>query len=105
LDRGRLLLSVAEDQWFDRKSGRVSSRDLANTLIGLANAEGGLIAIWLHRRGVVEDPFDGVGELVRIAGRSRPSVLRALEALRDAGVGEWVGKSRKDPRAYWRLPT
>ena len=44
------------------------------------------------------------GELVRVARRSRPVVLRDLEILRDAGVVEWVGKSKKDPRAYWRLP-
>lgn len=45
------------------------------------------------------------GELVRVAGRSRPSVLRDLDLLRQAGVVDWVGNSKKDPRAYWRLPT
>ena len=44
------------------------------------------------------------GELVRVSRRSRPIVLRDLEILRDAGVVDWVGKSKKDPRAYWRLP-
>lgn len=44
------------------------------------------------------------GELVRLAGRSRPAVLRDLDELRQAGVIEWHGKSKKDPRAYWELP-
>lgn len=42
------LLATSEDQWFDRKSGRVSPRDLAKTIIAMANADGGLIAIGLH---------------------------------------------------------
>jgi ATP-dependent DNA helicase RecG len=42
-------LSVApEDQWFDRKSFRVSPRELANVEIGLANADGGIIAVGIH---------------------------------------------------------
>lgn len=34
---------------------------------------------------------------------SRPSALRRLHALEGAGMIEWVGQSKKDPRAYWRL--
>jgi hypothetical protein len=37
--RGPALLALPEDQWFDRKSSRVSAQELANTLIGFANAE------------------------------------------------------------------
>lgn len=44
---GRALLSLPEDQWFDRKSARIAPKGLANTLIGFANAEGGVIAIGL----------------------------------------------------------
>lgn len=44
------------------------------------------------------------GELVRLARRSRPAVLRDLDELRQAGVIEWHGRSKKDPRAYWSLP-
>lgn len=42
------LLGAPEDQWFDRKSGRVAPRDLAKTIIAMANADGGLIAIGFH---------------------------------------------------------
>lgn len=50
---GPALLEAPEDQWFDRKSARLAARELGNTLIAMANAEGGLIAIGLHN-GVVE---------------------------------------------------
>lgn len=44
------------------------------------------------------------GDLVALVGRSRPAVLRDLDVLRRAGVVEWHGTSKKDPRAYWQLP-
>lgn len=46
--RGVALLPVSEDQWFDRKSARVGSRQLAETLVGFANAEGGTVVVGLH---------------------------------------------------------
>jgi ATP-dependent DNA helicase RecG len=45
---GPALLALREDQWYDRKSARVQAKDLANAIIGLANAEGGTIVIGLH---------------------------------------------------------
>jgi len=45
----------------------------------------------------------GTGEIVDATGRSRPWVLEQLRRLDDAGIAEWVGKSPRDPRAYWRL--
>lgn len=48
------LIEIAEDQWFDRKSARVQARDLADAILGMANAEGGTIVIGL-RDGLVED--------------------------------------------------
>ena len=44
------------------------------------------------------------GEIAEILGMSRPPAIRRLAALEKAGVVEWVGKSPRDPRAYWRLP-
>ena len=43
------------------------------------------------------------GEVAAMLGRSRPYALGVLESLRTAGVIRWVGKSHKDPRAYWEL--
>lgn len=44
------------------------------------------------------------GEIAEILRMSRPPVLRRLAELEKAGIIEWVGKSARDPRAYWRLP-
>ncbi|MGH8885423.1 MAG: ATP-binding protein [Egibacteraceae bacterium] len=43
------------------------------------------------------------GELVEASGRSRPVVIRQLQALQEAGIIDWAGHSKKDPRAYWTL--
>ena len=43
------LQTKREDQWFDRKSFRIRDHDLAEDMIGFANADGGRIAIGLHR--------------------------------------------------------
>jgi ATP-dependent DNA helicase RecG len=45
------------------------------------------------------------GEVTEALGLSRPVVQKELNALREAGVVEWVGKSPKDPRAYWQPRT
>jgi ATP-dependent DNA helicase RecG len=45
------------------------------------------------------------GEVVEVLGLSRPTVQRKLTTLRDEGVIEWIGKSKRDPRAYWQLKT
>ncbi len=43
------------------------------------------------------------GEVAELLGRSRPYAIRTLKALEDAGVIRWVGKSTRDPRAYWEV--
>ncbi len=48
------LATFPESQWFERKSGRISARDLANVLVGFANAEGGVIALGLGDDGRIE---------------------------------------------------
>lgn len=45
--RASALLALREDQWFERKSARISARDLADTAVGFANAEGGTIVVGL----------------------------------------------------------
>jgi ATP-dependent DNA helicase RecG len=45
----------------------------------------------------------GTGDIALSMGVSRPHVLRRLNALQEAELIERVGKSPKDPRAYWRL--
>lgn len=53
---GRALLDLPEDQWLDRKSARVAGRDLANSMIGFANAEGGFLVV-----GLQDGKVEGIG--------------------------------------------
>jgi len=43
------------------------------------------------------------GDVAEALGLARPTAVRYLNMLREAGLIEWVGKSARDPRAYWRL--
>lgn len=45
---GEAILAIDEDQWFERKSGRVAPKDLAVAISAFANAEGGVVVIGLH---------------------------------------------------------
>ena len=45
-----LLMPGAEDQYFDRKSANISMPKLSETIIALANADGGTIAIGIDNR-------------------------------------------------------
>jgi ATP-dependent DNA helicase RecG len=53
---GQELIRLPEDQWFERKSSRIAPRDLANVLIGFANADGGIVAV-----GLVDGEVEGTG--------------------------------------------
>lgn len=48
-----VLRFLPEGQWFERKSGRVSARNVAAALVALSNAEGGCVLVGIHD-GVVE---------------------------------------------------
>ncbi len=45
----------------------------------------------------------GTGQITELVDLARPTVLRHLNALRDAGLVVWEGDSPKDPRAAWRV--
>ena len=46
--RAETLLKQNENQWFDRKSARIEPRDLANAMLGFANADGGRLVVGIH---------------------------------------------------------
>jgi ATP-dependent DNA helicase RecG len=75
------LVAKREDQWFDRKSFRVKDYDLAAALIGFANADGGRIAVGIHKgeiEGVGSD-IDHLNTLVQAAiNFSSPPVRHAV---------------------------
>lgn len=52
-DVGPRVLALIEDQWFDRKSSRITARDLAQHLVAFGNAEGGTLVVGVHG-GVIE---------------------------------------------------
>lgn len=60
--RGSGLAEIAEDQWFERKSFRVTARALADELIGFANADGGTVVVGIHD-GKVEGTESSAGRL------------------------------------------
>ncbi len=45
----------------------------------------------------------GTGQLAELAGVTRMTATRALNALSDEGLVEWQGTSKRDPRAVWAL--
>lgn len=61
-DVGPALLAVPEDQWFDRKSVKVSPKTLAAALVAFANAEGGTVIIGLGN-GIVEGTKNAVSHI------------------------------------------
>ncbi|HUS60672.1 MAG TPA: ATP-binding protein [Acidimicrobiales bacterium] len=89
-ERGPALLALREDQWFERKSSRIAPRDLAEAIVGFANAEGGLVVIGLHG-GVAEgvDRTNRVPEWQQSAlDHTTPAVpcrTRLVECLTAAG--------------------
>jgi ATP-dependent DNA helicase RecG len=63
---GSLLASLAEDQWFERKSSRIAPRALADSIIGMGNADGGLVVVGIHGgevEGVDENPSKLNGQM------------------------------------------
>jgi ATP-dependent DNA helicase RecG len=94
-ERGRALVNAREDQWLDRKSSRISGRDLADSLVGFANAEGGSIVIGLWN-GQVEGVDRAAGGRVAQWQQAAfdftmPTVVcrsRLVECVNDAGQAD-----------------
>lgn len=42
------------------------------------------------------------GDVQDALGISRRVTIRLLRAMEEAGLIEWMGKSERDPRAYWQ---
>lgn len=90
-ERAQRLLGIEEDQWFDRKSIRLRSRDLAPHLVAFANAEGGTLVIGLSR-GTAED-VDARGDQLNELRQSSidftdPPVRMTCEAVDVVSAGE-----------------
>lgn len=91
------LGALPEGQWFERKSGRVSARDLAIPLVALANAEGGCVAVGLHS-GTVDGVLRARANDLRQAAQdfTVPVVRTSVQVLESA-TGAEVLLFRVDP--------
>jgi ATP-dependent DNA helicase RecG len=100
---GAALLSIPEDQWFDRKSARISPRELANSLIAMANAEGGWIVVGIHK-----DRVEGTNADVRRRNAQMQANIdycvppvhvrtELVECLRDGGQADQLLLFETDP--------
>lgn len=94
--RGARLVAAPESQWFERKAFRVDAKKLAAAVIGMANAEGGLVAV-----GLSEGRVEGVDADPRRVNRLRrapvelidpPLLLRAeqVDVVNDEGAADHV---------------
>ena len=72
--RGARLVSASESQWFERKAFRVDAKKLAAAVIGMANAEGGLVAV-----GLSEGRVEGVDADPRQVNRLRRAPLELID--------------------------
>lgn len=65
-DMANALVGLPESQWFDRKSARIQAKKLAETLVAMGNAEGGVVAIGLND-GTIEHVSDAQANALRQA--------------------------------------
>lgn len=82
------LIIARENQWFERKSGRVAAKDLAKALVGFANAEGGRIAVGIHN-GAIDAPSAAQQNALRQTAHdfTVPNVRVHIETVQtDAGA-------------------
>lgn len=73
---GPALAALKEDQWFERKSARIQARDLADWLVGFANADGGTIVVGCRAarsRRRTDGPIDA---MIRCRRASTSVILR-----------------------------
>lgn len=73
-----------------------ASARLSEELLRQLPPQAGDIVMLLRHSGAL-----GTGEITDRLGIARPTALRSLNALRDHGIVERVGKSPTDPRAVW----
>lgn len=85
-----VAITKPEDQWFDRKSGRIAASDLANELIGFANADGGTLVVGIEAGHVVGIDIRGdrINELRQAAlDHTTPPVRHTVGTLKFPNTG------------------
>ncbi len=105
-ERVQALRTRKENQWFDRKSVRTRARELADAMVGFANAEGGLVVLGISN-GMVEGigHDDGAQNAWRQAGRdfAQPPISARFELIAcatDSGVDGHLLLTEIDPSEH-----
>ena len=91
------LVSLPEDQWFERKAGRISARDLAVPLVAMANAEGGYVAVGIHDGAIDGVSASHLNALRQTAQDFTTPVVRCAATELPAADGRVVLVLRVDP--------
>lgn len=91
------LVDLPEDQWFERKAGRISARDLAVPLVAMANAEGGYVAVGLHNGTVDGVPAAHLNSLRQTAQDFTAPVVRCTATELSTSDGRAVLVLRINP--------
>ena len=92
-----ILAELPEGQWYERKSGRISARELAVPLVAFANAEGGCIAIGFHSGSVDGITVKRVNDLRQAAQDFTQPVVRARAEVLTSRDGKQILILRVDP--------
>lgn len=97
----------SSDQANSRSSGSDGSwnvRLVLTSLVADGRALGQFRAEYLQVMDVIRQGKRlSTGEIAEAIGVTRPTAHNRLKHLQELGFVDWVGKSPKDPRAYWQL--
>ncbi|HLR84835.1 MAG TPA: RNA-binding domain-containing protein, partial [Nocardioidaceae bacterium] len=91
------IVTLPENQWFERQSGRIRSRELAVPLVAMANAEGGYIAIGIHDGTVDGVTATHLNALRQTAQDFTTPVVRCTASELSTGDGRTLLVLRVDP--------
>ncbi len=91
------LVRLRENQWFERKSGRINAKDLAVPLVAMANAEGGYVVIGIHDGSVDGVREDRLNALRQSAHDFTTPVVRCSATELTTSDGHVVLVCRVDP--------
>ncbi len=91
------LSTLPEGQWFERKSGRITPRDLAIPLVAFANAEGGCVLVGSHDGMTDGVPAARMNALRQAAQDFTEPVIRTHIEVLETTDGEQLLLIRVDP--------
>ncbi len=96
-----MRLAGLADPEYHQTAGSVRLTLLASPVDRALDAR--LPARWRHAMQIVRDSGRAsTGDVQEALDVSRPVTIKLLRAMEEAGLITWVGKSERDPRAYWQ---